>query len=79
MPFDRYTSPLEQVQPMIAAHAPAAWSTALDGTRPPESRSEHELAALLLAVNYELLGYPPEHAWLLAQRGEGAAPSRIDG
>ena len=44
-----------------------------------KSRSEQELAALLLAVNYELLGYPPEHAWLLAQRGEEAAPDRLDG
>ena len=79
VPLDRYTSALEQVQPMIAEHSLAAWSSALNGQRPVESRSELELAALLLAVNYELLGYPPEHAWLLAQRGEEATPGRLDG
>ena len=79
VPLDLYTSALEQVQPMIAAHSLASWSKALDGTQPAESRSEQELAALLLAVNYELLGYSPEHAWLLAQRGEGSAPGRTDG
>ncbi len=64
---------------MIAEHSPAAWSNALNGRQSGESRSEQELATLLLAVNYELLGYPPEHAWLLAQRGENAAPGRLDG
>ncbi len=64
---------------MIAQHPPAAWSEALDGTRPAESPSAQELAALLLAVNYELVGYSPEHAWLLAQRGEGTAPGHLDG
>ena len=79
VPLDRYTSALEQVQPMIAQHPLSAWSEALDGTRPTESQSSQELAALLLAVNYELLGYSPEHAWLLAQRGEEAAPGHLDG
>ena len=80
VPLDRYTSALEQVQPMIAEHAPASWSQALDGTRPAKSPSAQELAALLLAVNYELLGYPPEHAWLLAQRGEKGTPGdHLDG
>ena len=79
VPLDRYTSALEQVQPMITQHEAAAWSNALDERRPATSRSEQELATMLLAVNYELLGYPPEHAWLLAQRGEGAAPGRLDG
>ena len=59
---------------MIAEHAPASWSQArwLEEHRPAKSRSEQELAALLLAVNYELLGYSHEHAWLLAHRGEEA-------
>ena len=65
---------------MIAKHAPASWMGALDGgTSPAKSRSEQELAVLLMAINYELLGYSPEHAWLLAQRGEEAAPGRLDG
>ncbi len=64
---------------MIAEHEAAVWSNALNEHRPVESRSEPELATMLLAVNYELLGYPPEHAWLLAQRGEGTAPGRLDG
>ena len=64
---------------MIARHPPSAWSETLDGTRPAESPSARELAALLLAVNYELVGYSPEHAWLLAQRGEGTAPGHLDG
>ena len=64
---------------MIAQHEAAAWSNALDERRPAASRSEQELATMLLAVNYELLGYSPEHAWLLAQRGEGTAPGRLDG
>ena len=55
---------------MIAQHGAAAWSNALGGDRPAASRSEQELATMLLAVNY---------AWLLAQRGEGAAPGRLDG
>ena len=75
---DRYTSALEQVQPMIAQHPPAAWANAVN-RRAPQSRAEQEVAALLLAVNYELLGYSPEHAWLLAERGEGAAPGHFDG
>lgn len=78
VPLDRYISPLEQVQTMIVRHPLSEWSKALDG-RPAQSHAEEELAALLLAVNYELLGYSPEHAWLLAQRGESAAPGRIDG
>ena len=64
---------------MITEHAPASWSEALDGMQPAKSRSAKELAALLLAVNYELLGYSPEHAWLLTQRGEGAAQDRLNG
>ncbi len=65
---------------MIAEHTSASWSQALDGTRPAESESARELAALLLAVNYELLGYSPAHAWLLAQRGDGATPGdHLDG
>ena len=79
VPLDRYTSALEHVQPMIAQHPPSAWSEALDGMRLAESRSAQELAAFLLAVNYELVGYSPEHAWLLAQRGEGTAPGHLDG
>ena len=79
VPLDHYTSALEQVQPMIAEHAPAAWSEALEGTPAARSRPASELSALLLAVNYELLGYSPEHAWLLAQRGEGTAPDHLDG
>ena len=79
VPSDPYHSALEQVRPMIAQHPLSAWSEVLDGTQPTESRSAQELAALLLAVNYELLGYSPEHAWLLAQRGEGAAPGHLDG
>lgn len=34
---------------------------------------------MLLALNYELLGYSPEQAWVLAQRGESAAPGWLDG
>ena len=80
VPLDRYTSALEQVQPMIAEHAAASWAGALAGGTPTaKSRSEQELAALLLAVNYELLGYSPEHAWLLAHRGEEGAPGWLDG
>ena len=80
VPLDHYRSALEQVRPMVAGHTPASWAGVLAGEAPPaKSRSEQELAALLLAVNYELLGYSPEHAWLLAQRGEEAAPGRLDG
>ena len=79
MPLDHYTSALEQVQPMIAEHAPAAWSEALGGTLAAQSQPTSELSALLLAVNYELLGYSPEHAWLLAQRGDGTARDHLDG
>lgn len=64
---------------MIAEHPLAAWSDALGGKQPAQSRAGQELATLLLAINYELLGYSPEHAWLLAQRGEEAAPGRLDG
>lgn len=65
---------------MIAEHPPDAWSNALDG-RPAQSRSEQELATLLLAVNYELLGYPPEHAAILARRDETGmgGTGRFDG
>ena len=79
VPLDRYTSALEQVPPMIAEHPRAAWSDALSGQQPARSHAGQELATLLLAVNYELLGYTPEHAWILAQRGEEAAPGRLDG
>ena len=79
VPLDRYTSALEQVPPMIAEHPLTAWSDALGGEQPAQSRAGQELATLLLAINYELLGYSPEHAWLLAQRGEEAAPGRLDG
>ena len=79
VPLDRYTSALEQVPPMIAEHPLAAWSDALGREQPAQSRAGQELATLLLAINYELLGYSPEHAWLLAQRGEEAAPGRLDG
>lgn len=64
---------------MIAEHAPAAWSEALEGTPAARSQAAPELSALLLAVNYELLGYSPEHAWLLAQRGEETARDHLDG
>ena len=61
---------------MIAEHSPGAWSNAVDG-RLARSNSEQELATLLLAVNYELLGYSPEHAGMLARRGETGG--RLDG
>lgn len=63
---------------MIAEHSPAAWARVLEGL-PAESAGQQELATLLLAVNYELLGYPPEHAWMLARRGEAGAPRHLDG
>ena len=78
VPPDPSTSALAQVPSLVAGHGPSAWAAAVDG-QPAQSRSEQELAALLLAVNYELLGYSPEHAWLLAQRGESAGPGRLDG
>ena len=67
--LDHYQSPLAQVSAMTVLESQTA-----------ESQAQKELATLLLAVNYELLGYAPAHAWLLAQRGEeGAVPRRLDG
>ena len=78
VPLDLNSSALGQIQPMVAEHSSAAWSRALEGLT-PETAGQRELATLLLAVNYELLGYPPEHAWLLARRGESGAPRHLDG
>ena len=78
VPSDRYVSALEQVPATIVQHPSAAWSEAVAG-RPGGSPAGRELATLLLAVNYELLGYSPAHAWLLAERGEASAPGSLDG
>lgn len=63
---------------MAVAHSLADWSEALNmpvaGKHAPS-----ELATMLLALNYELLGYSPEQAWMLARRGESAAPGTLDG
>lgn len=78
VPLDQQFSALEQVQRMTTEHSLTAWSRTLDA-HPSTGQSESQLATMLLAVNYELLGYPPEQAWMLAQRGESAAPGHLDG
>ena len=78
VPLDQQLSALEQVQQMTTEHSLAAWSRAFDA-HPSTGQSDSALATMLLAVNYELLGYPPEQAWMLARRGESAAPGHLDG
>lgn len=73
MPFDPQISPLAQVGAAIAEHPMGEWTQALAG-QPAEATPAQELATLLLAVNYELIGYSPEHAWMFARRGEAGAP-----
>ena len=63
---------------MTAEHSPAAWSAALDASANP-SGPPSELGTLLLAVNYELLGYTPQEAWMFARREQSARPGRLDG
>ena len=76
--LDQQASALEQVQQMTAEHSPAAWSEALDASA-GQSRPSSELSTLLLAVNYELLGYTPQEAWMFARREESTRPGRLDG
>ena len=63
---------------MTAAHSRQAWQGPLDGL-PAQSQAQQELATLLLAVNYELLGYPPAEAWMFADREMSATPGQLDG
>ena len=78
VPLDQQASALEQVPQMAAEHSPAAWSAALDASV-GQSCPSSELSTLLLAVNYELLGYTPREAWMFARREESARPGRLDG
>ena len=78
MPSDQQFSALEQIQRMSVEHSPAAWSAALD-TSAVRSRPPSELSTLLLAVNYELLGYTPQEAWMFARREGAARPGPLDG
>lgn len=63
---------------MIAEHPLAAWSETLENF-PAPARPRSDLATLLLAVNYELLGYAPEQAWMFAQLEGAALADRLDG
>ena len=63
---------------MTAEYGSETWSQALPPST-PASYPAQDLATLLLAINYELLGYSPEQAWMLARRGESAAPGNLDG
>ena len=63
---------------MTAEHPLPAWSAALDASA-GESHPPPELTTLLLALNYELLGYTPPEAWMFARREEAARPDRLDG
>ena len=78
VPINQQFSALEQVQQMATEHSLPAWSRTLDAP-PGQPHAEQELATMLLAVNYELLGYPPEQAWMFARRGECIAPGSLDG
>ena len=78
VPLDRQSSALQQIPQVIATASTGAWSDPLAGF-PARSHEARDLATLLLAVNYELLGYPPAQAWMFAQRGEAAAPGPLDG
>ena len=78
MPSDQQFSALEQIQRMSVEHSPAAWSAALDASA-DRSRPPSELSTLLLAVNYELLGYTPQEAWMFARRERAARPRPLDG
>ena len=78
VPLDQQASALEQVPQMIAEHSPAAWSAALDASA-GQSRPSSELSTLLLAVNYELLGYTPREARMFARREEFTRPGQLDG
>ena len=78
VPLDQQFSALEQVHQMTTEHPLTEWSRTLDASL-STSQPESQLATMLLAVNYELLGYPPEQAWMLARRGESAAPGHLDG
>ena len=78
VPSDQQVSALEQVPQMTAECSPVAWSAALDASANPAGPPS-ELDTLLLAVNYELLGYTPQEAWMFARREQSARPGRLDG
>ena len=63
---------------MTREHPPEVWVGPLN-LQPAQSPAQRELATLLLAVNYELSGYPPAEAWMFADREMAAGPTRLDG
>ena len=77
MPLDRQFSALAQVPQMTREHSQEAWSDALD-PQPAWSSEQRDLTTLLLAVNYELLGYSPAEAWMFADREMDASPDWLD-
>ena len=79
VPLDQQVSALEQVPQMTAEHTllrrgRRPWDASANPSGPPS-----ELGTLLLAVNYELLGYTPQEAWMFARREQSARPGRLDG
>ncbi len=63
---------------MIREHPGEAWAAPLS-LRPAQTPAQQELTTLLLAVNYELLGYPPAEAWMFADREMSTASGSLDG
>ena len=62
---------------MTREHSCDAWVPALSPC-PARTPAQRELAVLLLAVNYELLGYPPAEAWMFADREMSTAANSGD-